>query len=300
MILVFGTVCLDRVMQVARLPEPGGYVPVESEALYLGGEAANTAIALKAWGREINLVGNDLGTGPDAELLQHFLREKGLPVNGRGSSRAPVCDIYVTPDGERTMFGRGFQAMEPSLDVGKINFEEGELFTAEPNMSEISREVVRAAKNAGMRLYLMDFFREEDLLAGTYWQCSTDWVATRGDLEANLRWVNAWVDRKGCFAILTDSARGLICGSPTVKVRHYKSFPAPVTLDSTGAGDTFRAGMLYGLDQGWDDQQCLTFASAAGALECGYLGATTRVPTVGEITDHIKKNPEVEGQFLDQ
>ncbi|MEZ0326616.1 MAG: carbohydrate kinase family protein [Fimbriimonas sp.] len=300
MVLVFGTVCLDRVMQVARLPEPGGYVPVESEAIYLGGEAANTAFALKNWGVDLELVSNDLGMGADAELLQRLLEEKGFSVPPKGGSRTPVCDIYVTPDGERTMFGRGFSTMEPALDLSSIPFQEGQLFTAEPNMSGVSRQVTREAQRRGMLVYLMDFFRQDDPLEGAFCQCSTDWVGVRGDREANLRWVSEWVDKKGCFAILTDSARGLFCGSPSMKVRHYEAFPAPVMLDSTGAGDTFRAGMLYGLDHGWEIGRCLAFASAAGALECGYLAVTTRTPSVAEIEAHIARNPKVGRQFLDQ
>jgi sugar/nucleoside kinase (ribokinase family) len=301
MILVFGTICLDRVMQISRLPEPGGYVPVESEAIYLGGEAANTANALRSWGCEAALVGNELGSGADGDLLEKLLIERGLQSVPRGRLRTPVCDIYVTPDGERTMFGRGFSTMEPSLDLTCIPFQEGALFTAEPNMSEVSRSVTREALRRGMRVYLMDFFREDDPLGeGSFWQCSTDWVGARGDVQGNIRWVQEWVDRKGCFAILTDSARGLVCGSPDLPVRHYESFPAPQIVDSTGAGDVFRAGMLYGLEQGWEERRCLAFASAAGALECGYLAATTRVPSVEEISAHLDTHPEILQQFLEQ
>ena len=55
MIVVFGTVCLDRIMQVASLPPEGGYVEIERELLMLGGEAANTALALQTWGAQIEL-----------------------------------------------------------------------------------------------------------------------------------------------------------------------------------------------------------------------------------------------------
>jgi sugar/nucleoside kinase (ribokinase family) len=284
-ILVFGTVCLDRVMQVPHLPAPGGYVGIDREDLYLGGEGANTANALKTWGADVTLIGNDLGTGYEGDLLRQLVANHDLSYRDDDpSGLAPVCDIYVTPDGERTMFGRGFDHMEPAIRLSDIPFRSGQWLSAEPNMSDISREVAREAKARGMKLYLMDFFRDSEPLGpGDFWQCSTDWVGTRGDAAANIRWVEGWVQRTGCFAILTDGSHGLVCGSPDRPVRHYEALLSPKVVDSTGAGDTFRAGMLYGLDLGWDVDRCLTFASAAGALACGYPGATSRVPTVAEI-----------------
>jgi ribokinase len=301
MVLVFGTVCLDRVMQVPHLPDPGGYVAIESEAVYLGGEAANTANALKSWGVELELVCNELGSGHEGELLSSLLHERGLePQCSSLRARTPVCDIYVTPDGERTMFGRGFSDMEPEIAVDQIQYRAGEWFTAEPNMSVISRQAAKMAKRYGMKRYLMDFFQEDDPIGiGDVWQCSTDWVSTRGDAQANIDWLQAWVDEKGCSAILTDGHRGLTFGSPELKAMHLPAFPAPEVIDSTGAGDTFRAGTLYGLQVGWPLLKCLAFGSAAGALECGYIGATTRVPTVEEVALHIESHPEIAGKFLE-
>ena len=61
-VLVFGTVCLDRLRTVGSIPEPGGYVEILDEELFLGGEAANTACALHEWGVSIALMPNPIGT----------------------------------------------------------------------------------------------------------------------------------------------------------------------------------------------------------------------------------------------
>ncbi len=84
-----------------------------------------------------------------------------------------------------------------------------------------------------------------------------------------------------------------MAGSAQVSPRHYPSFPAPTIVDSTGAGDMFRAGMLMGLDSDWPIARCLQFAAAAGALKCGSLGATTYVPSVAETLSHVAAHPEV-------
>lgn len=272
---------------------------IESEATYLGGEAANTAVTLRSWGKDVRLVGNELGKGVESDVLNRMLVERGFTDLDHGQAQTPVCDIYVTPDGERTMFGRGFSSMEIALDPDHIPFKSGEWFTAEPNMSTLSRQVSRAARRAGMKMYLMDFFQPNDpIFEGSFWQSSTDWVSERGNVRTQTSWLSEWIDKHGCFAILSDGPRGFVAGSPDIPVRHYATFPAPKVVDMTGAGDMFRAGMLYGLDSGWSVNECLAFASAAGSLGVGSLGATTSVPPIEAIRKLIDTYPSVARQFM--
>lgn len=277
----------------------------------LGGEAANTASALRAWDRNVLLAGNGFGTGPESEILWDLIEAKGLPTNllesrdhsravdsGPDQSLAPVCDIYVTPDGERTMFGQGFAHATPSLNPESLPFQAGEWFTAEPNMVDTARRTLKLAHKKAMKVYVMDFIREDDFIPpGGFWQSSTDWAGHRNNMQKNLQWVKNWVAKHGCFAILSDGPNGFVFGGPETPVRAYPPFPAPSVIDTTGAGDLFRAGMLYGLDQGLALADCLRFAAAAGCLKCQYLGATTRVPTVEEIYRHIAENSDVAAHY---
>ncbi|MBC8066638.1 MAG: carbohydrate kinase family protein [Chlorobia bacterium] len=302
MILVFGTICIDRIRRVPHLPANGGYVEITEETDLLGGEAANTANALKIWGAEVSLYGNALGSGPDGDLLRRLLAETRLEFEAHRTRHAeppaPVCDIYVTPDGERTMFGKNFSIMEADLSVVPISNAHANWFTAEPNMATLSREAARRAHQAGMKLYLMDFVGpNEPIPPGSFWQCSTDWTGTRNNTQKNVVWVQDWVARTGCFAILSDGPNGFVAGSPDHPVRAYPPFPAPLVVDTTGAGDMFRAGMLFGLNQDWSIPDCLRFASAAGCLKCRALGATTDVPTVEEIKSHIERHPFISKQY---
>jgi sugar/nucleoside kinase (ribokinase family) len=300
MVLVFGTICLDRVRRIAALPQPGGYVGIQSEEVFLGGEAANTANALHAWGADLDLAGNILGDGEDADLLLRKIVEKGIPTEHLRLEEGitPVCDIYVTPDGERTMFGIGFDTITQGVDTESLPYRTGSWFTGDMNLGSVVRDAARQAKSNGMRLYLMDFFEENEPLAeGDFWQSSTDWVGVRGNTQKNVEWLNRLIDRYGCFGILSDGPNGLVAGSPTHAVRHYPPFPAPTFVDSTGAGDMFRAGMLFGLDRNWPIHECLQFAAAAGCLKCAYLGATTHVPTSEEIRLHLCANDSVARQY---
>jgi sugar/nucleoside kinase (ribokinase family) len=143
-----------------------------------------------------------------------------------------------------------------------------------------------------MKLYLMDFFHEnEPIIPGSFWQSSADWAGTSKDEAKSLKWVQEWSQRYQCHTILTDGGDGLYYSSPDGIARSLPVFPCPLSLDSTGAGDTFRAGVLYGLDQGWGTFKCLEFGSAAGCLACGYLGAATAIPTVAQVQALIDAHP---------
>lgn len=301
MILVYGTICLDRVYRIDSLPKSGGYSPIDSEETFLGGEAANTALALKTWGAKVTLAGNALGSGPSGLELYRALLKKRLPTSHLeyGEGVAPVCHIYVTPDGERTMFGLGFGSEVQRLDLDSVPYRKGQWFTVDPNLDTVARKAAKRAEKAGMKLYFMDFIRENDRFPeDSFWQCSTDWVGTRGNTQRNVTLVQKIVDKHGCFTILSDGPNGLVAGSPEVEVRAYPPYPCPRLVDSTGAGDMFRAGMLYGLEHGWQMSKCLRFASAAGCLKCQYLGATTHVPSLREIEAHIRKHKQVTRQYV--
>lgn len=61
--------------------------------------------------------------------------------------------------------------------------------------------------------------------------------------------------------------------------------------DTTGAGDAFHAGFLYGLLRGFEIEVCLELANATAALKCRALGARTSLPTQAELNDFLKQNP---------
>ncbi len=290
MIVVFGTVCLDRVRRLPHLPAPGGYVEVEDETSALGGEAANTARHLLAWGDAPVLASNPLDDDLRARVGDLDLRELGEPV-----SEAPMCDVLVTPDGERTMIGRGFSRVDGSLDLARVPLEKGGLFTADSNFPDSALAAARIAKAAGMRAYLMDLVEPD--APQDFWQTSTDWAGAPGDLAANLADVAGRVARTGAFCVLTDGGNGLVAGGPSLPTRAYPAFPPPARVDSTGAGDAFRAGMLHGLARGWSLPACLQFASAAGALAIGHPGASLRISTRGEIARLIADNPQTAVEY---
>lgn len=296
MTVVYGTVCLDLTYLLPSLPPKGGYVEILEELRSLGGEAANTAAALRKWGAEVVLVGNSIGSGVEADFLARTLGEHALSDAKRpaGDRPAPVCHIMVTPDGERTMFGRGFAEMESAADPALVPHSAGAWFTADPNHGKAARRALAEAHAAGMRVYALDFVRDDDLApTGSFWQSSTSWAGAVHDRRTNVAWLESWLSRHDATGLLTDGADGLYVGDRSKGVRHLPPFPASTVVDSTGAGDVFRAGMLLGLDEGWPLARALKFAAAAGALKCRKVGAIAGIAERREIDALIAAHPEV-------
>jgi sugar/nucleoside kinase (ribokinase family) len=65
-------------------------------------------------------------------------------------------------------------------------------------------------------------------------------------------------------------------------IHHAPAFHVEA-VDTTGAGDVFRAGVIYALLRGWPTPDLLRFANAAAAVSCTRLGALGGVPTLDEV-----------------
>lgn len=295
MILVYGTICLDRIHIVPRLPDPGGYVEIQRSERHLGGEALNTAGALAKWGADVRLAGNPLGGSSDAAWIIEQIQLLNLPEPELPWEEidVPTCDLYVTPDGQRTMFGSGFSKSESLSRPDEVSLTGVDFVTVDGVPLSASQSLINRAIRTSAVVYAMDVPVSVQLRAGDYWQTSTNSMGTPGDIQKNVVLVNEIVKQLACFVILSDGANGFVAGGPQKTVRHYPPFPAKIVVDSTGAGDSFRAGMLYGLSQGWELPDCLRFASATGSINCRAVGALEGLPSVAEAEELVSAHPEV-------
>jgi sugar/nucleoside kinase (ribokinase family) len=71
------------------------------------------------------------------------------------------------------------------------------------------------------------------------------------------------------------------------EIVYAKGFKTDV-VDTTGAGDVFHAGFIYGLLQNWGLEKILQFANAVAALKCRELGGRKGIPTLREVQEFLK------------
>jgi ribokinase/sulfofructose kinase len=94
--------------------------------------------------------------------------------------------------------------------------------------------------------------------------------------------------RFGCYLVaMTQGARGALA---FVEDRFIASsaFRPPVIRDTTGAGDAFRAGFVYGLCKGLSIEETMRVANAVAALQCREMGARDALPTEEELKQFLQ------------
>ncbi len=290
-VVIYGTVALDAIWRVEALALPGGWQPILDERRMIGGEAANTAMALTRWGVRVALVGNALGADADGELLRALFARDAPALDLRfiatqPQARTPYCVCIATPDGHRTMYGTGFDEMQcPDLDPDLARA--ARLFTMDPNAWNPGKRAALAAARAGMSVIAMDYSRDEEVNAVSHViLTSRDHLGLNKSLTDLEVVACALRDRHRKTAIVTCGDQGCFVaeaaciGDPPL---HVSAYVAPEIVDTTGAGDVFRAGLLYGQLEGWELEPTVRFASAAATLNCGAMGGWGGVRSIAEI-----------------
>jgi sugar/nucleoside kinase (ribokinase family) len=260
-----------------------------------GGSAANTAAGVASFGGSAAFIGR-VGDDTFGRVFTHDLRSLGVhfdsPVADDGMATGR-CLVVVTPDAERTMctyLGAANQLDVVAIDesvvaAAGVTYLEGYLWD-EPQAKDAIRRAAKLAHAAGNRVALtlsdpfcVDRNRGEfrELVAN-----DVDILFANADeitmlyevdtFEAALRHVGGHCE----IAALTCGADGsvIVAGSQQHKVAAH---PVMQLVDTTGAGDLYAAGFLFGLARGHDLPRCGRLASLAAAEVISHLGARPEV-----------------------
>jgi sugar/nucleoside kinase (ribokinase family) len=261
-----------------------------------GGSAANTMVGISSLGGSAAFVGR-VRDDTLGKVFAHDIRAAGVEfVTAPASDGLPTgrCLIVVTPDAERTLntyLGAaaefGPEDVAPEVVAGaQVTYLEGYLWD-QPRAKEAFRHAARLAHEAGRRVALTlsdgfcvdrhraDFIdlidREVDILFANESEiCSLYEV---DDFDTALQRVNHHCE----IAALTRSAKGsLIVRGEEVHLIDAQPVPSGV-VDTTGAGDQYAAGFLYGFTHGHDLGTCGRLGAIAAAEVISHLGARPEV-----------------------
>jgi ribokinase len=261
-IVVVGSVNLDLVARVDRLPQPGETVGGATFARVPGGKGANQAVACARLGGDVTMVA---AVGRDtlaAEALAG-LREAGVTLDLREADEPTgVALIQVDRAGETTI------AVAPGANdaLGAVELPPHDAVLCQ---LEIPDEAVLAAWEECTGLFCLNAAPARPVAVDADLT-----VVNRHELEALTR-------RDGLVA-LTLGAEGAVLLDDGTEVA--RAAPPPVdAVDGTAAGDAFTACLLVSLLEGREDGEALRRACAAGALAASRFGAQPSLPTAGEV-----------------
>ncbi len=278
----------NTLISLAKFPAAGSKVEYESQSILPGGQVASAVVACRRWGmsaRYVGVLGDDEAGRIHREAFDRAgVETRILSANGAGSAHSI---ILIDNAGERTVLSRRDERL--ALDPFALDREwivNARALLVDGYDTAAAAQAAAWARAAGIPVIadLDEIYPGvESLLENIdYLIVSRDFpgrLMHESSLELALR---KMMTRYGCkLAAATLGEDGVLARDGRELV-HRAAYRVPV-VDTTGAGDVFHAGFIYGLYRGWPLARQLDFACAAAALNCMALGARGNIQSLDEI-----------------
>ncbi|MBW8743910.1 MAG: ribokinase [Sphingomonas sp.] len=299
-IFVHGSINLDIIARVERLPESGETVLALDTARLPGGKGANQAIAAASCGAKVEMSGL-VGDDADGRFMIDRLRAAGVGVTGIGvHETAPTGTALIAVDRESENFiivasGANAHVTAPAAAPAGLL-----LVQAEIPLGPLA-QAMRAATG-------MVVFNAAPAIAGAdalFPFCEIV-IVNQAELAAfaNKAQDGAATDEERARALLCRPGQSIVVtlgrdGALVIDASGAFHFPGHQveTIDTTGAGDCFCGAFAARLDQGFAIGSAARFANAAAALSTTRHGAGPSMPRTEEVVDflqNLKTNREAD------
>lgn len=291
MIIVAGSINLDLIARVPRLPLPGETISGSSFSQAPGGKGANQALAARRAGQSVAMlgaVGQDTNGAPALALLE----DAGVDLtNMHRSADLPTGVALILVDdktGENEIVvvaGANTDAQKAFGAFDDLSREDIVCLQMEIPV-EANEEALAACAKTGARALLntAPFSPQAARLSmrahiTTANETEFDLLADAMALGAGDRIAKAqaFVEATGKTIIITLGADGAFCAGPDGQFT--VASPKIVSVDTVGAGDTFCGYLAAGLADAMSLESAIARACAAGALACLKQGAQPAIPT---------------------
>lgn len=293
MVIVIGSINLDMITTVGRLPGPGETVRGGRFWTAPGGKGANQALAAARAGASVRMIGA-VGRDPFATEALALLKDGGVDLSAVKSAPEPtgVALILVGADGENVIaVAPGANDAVTPDDVAEAGPAKGDvlLLQHEIPLATVMSAIV-AARAAGALAVLnaapfaaeaVAFMGEADVVVANETEfdlCARAMALDGADRTERMR---RFAGRTGRTIVVTLGADGVLVATrdaafavPTIPVK---------PVDTVGAGDTFCGYLGAALADGLPLEAAVRRAAVAGALACLKPGAQPAIPSRAEV-----------------
>ena len=271
-------------------------------SLSLGGSADNTIRAMARLGAEVGFIGK-VGRDTTGDFFEQALDNLGIkPVIFRGTNRSGKCVSLISPDGERTMLTHLGAALEMvAAEISPEIFEGYDCLYVEGYLvqnHELIECAISTAKRCGLKVAIdlasfnvveenIDFLRR---IVSEY----VDIVFANEDearvFSAESEPINAlqYISEMCELAVVKIGMRGALIKQGE-HVVHVGIMEAAKRVDTTGAGDFYAAGFLYGLTLGLDLRQCGTIGAVTAGKVIEIVGTTLSDEAWDDIFKYVNR-----------
>jgi ribokinase len=303
-IVVVGSLNMDLVVEVPKIPQPGETVLGKNFATFPGGKGANQAVAAARLGAKVSLIGR-VGQDAFGDQLLTSAQADGINVShvGRDDSAATgVAMITVDEEGQNSIAvasGANFRLTADQVREAWAKLDDVDILVM-PLETPIETIAVAAelARQSGVTVVLnpaparplpdeilasVDVLvpnepETEQLTGMTISTVDDSQAAARQLLTLGVGNVVLTLGRQGALALEGDKDQFALIPACQVDV-----------VDTTAAGDAFVGGIAVGLGEGKSLVDSVRFANAVGALAVTKLGAQPSMPTRDEVERFLSK-----------
>lgn len=282
----------DTLIAVSPYPVSGSKVEVRSASILPGGQVASAMVACQRWGLRARYVGK-LGDDAAADLHRAEFSRAGVEtkiINARACASQQAF-ILVEDSGERTVLWKRDERL--TLRPEELRREwitDARAVHLDGHDTAAAITVAGWAKEAGIPVVadLDELYPSvEGLIEKVdYLIVSRDipgQLTGKSDLRESLMAIRR---EYGCRLTAATLGRDGVLAWDGQDFCYRPAYRVEV-VDTTGAGDIFHAGFIYGLLQGSTLEQTLDFACAAAALNCTATGARGGIQLVSHIEDLV-------------
>lgn len=312
-IAVAGTVIVDRINEISAYPKSGELTQILGIQKAIGGCVPNVALDIKKICPALPVrVFGRVGDDEDGAFVRQTLTEGGLDVTGLLTDPAPTSftEVMSVTGGQRTFFT--YSGASAAFGAEDVNFGDdlpeilhlGYFLLLQKVDDGDGLQILKNAKAQGVRtsidmvsensdrydlvkpcLPYTDYLIINEMEAGML----TGITPTNANLQSIAEALKAMGVQKKVIIHKPDCAVCLSDAGLTVLPSY--ALPEGYIKGTTGAGDAFCAGALYGIYEDWTDEQILSFASGAAVMALGSADATSGLATEQQIKEFCKELP---------
>ena len=292
----FGTNAVDYLIRLPDYPQFNSKVEFTSQSMQAGGEVASTLVGLQRLGLRTAYAGR-FGSDANGKIGMQSLIDEGVDTRFTETvedAETQVAFIIIDErSGERTILWKrderlGFSKDEAPLAAASL----GKILHLTPHDTDAAIIMAAEAKKDGIvvTIDIDNIFDNVDNLLPL-----VDVVIASSDLPKKMTGldderasINKLAETFGCALVgVTLGTRGslFIADGEFIET---PAFAVPGgCIDTTGAGDAFRTGFLFGMLVGETIEKAAVYANAVAALKCRAIGARTALPTKPELEEFI-------------
>jgi ribokinase len=302
-VVVVGSLNLDLVIGLLRMPDSGETVFGERLDQHAGGKGLNQAVAAARLGSVVSMIGA-LGDDAAGELLRGIVRFEGIDDSGvaamSGTSGTAVIEVDATGANRIVVIPGANDLVTP----GDVESALGRLADVAVVLTqgEVPTDAIEAAMAAGrargaatvlnpapVRAYPDSVFANVDYVIPNEHEAAQLTGLTTGTSVDCVEAARALVARGAGCAIITRGSKGSVWASRT-STGSSGVFPVS-PIDTVAAGDAFCGGLVAALAEGLDLPVALRWASAAGALATTVQGAVPSLPRRDAVEELLASRP---------